>query len=213
MAYENGLRLFELDFSETSDGYLVASHDWDKWKQATGLAVGATPSLEQFKETLLFGRYHGVDLIDLNKWFRERPDAYLVTDKTTNFKKLVEGFSHGARLIVEIGSVDQYRRAVEEGVQYPMLSLASAYMDDGEDKVLELLETYPVKFVAIPTIRMRRHRELLAKLRRNKTCVYAFTSNDPAYMQREFRRTIYGVYTDHWNVASGACDAQGCDTY
>ncbi len=212
LAYENGLRLIEIDLIQTSDGRLVGAHDWEEWRQATGSAT-AQPAHRQFKETLLFDMYQTLDLADLNRWFGERTDAYLVTDKITDFRKLLDGFSHRSRLIVEVFSVESYHRAVAEGVRYPMLSLIPALANDGEEKVRELLRTAPVKFVAIPTKAIRKQRKLLARLRRNGTCVYAFTSSDPAFIEANFRTPIYGVYTDDWNAHRGACDGPGCDTY
>ncbi|MGH7945320.1 MAG: hypothetical protein ACREF9_09955, partial [Opitutaceae bacterium] len=178
LAYKNGLRLFEIDLIQTSDGQFVGVHDWDTWRKVTGSGT-APPTHRQFKETVLFKRYHAVDLSDLDRWFGEKTDAYLVTDKISDFKKLLDGFSHRSRLIVEVFSVDDYHRAVTQGVHHPMLSLIPALANDGEEKILELLQAEPIKFVAVPSKAVRRQSRLLAKLRRNKTCVYAYTSSDP----------------------------------
>ena len=211
-AYESGLKLFEIDLIQTRDGPYVGVHDWDTWLAATGSAA-APPTHREFKETLLFQRYRPLDLADLDRWFAARADAYLVTDKITDFSALLAGFSHHARLIVEVFSVDDYQRAMASGVRHPMLALVPALTKDGSDKVLELLRTTPVKFVSVPTKALRRQGRLLAALRRNKTCVYAYTSSDPSYLERNIGERIYGAYTDRWDTHVGNCDAEVCDTY
>jgi len=210
--YESGLKLFEIDLIQTRDGQYVGVHDWDTWQAATGSAT-SPPTHQEFKETLLFRRYQPLDLADLDRWFAARSDAFLVTDKISDFSTLLDGFSHRARLIVEVFSVDDYHRAVAQGVLHPMLALIPALAKDGGDKVFELLRTTPVKFVSVPSKSLRRQDRLLAALRRNKTCVYAYTSSDPSFLKRNFGKRIYGAYTDRWDTRLGNCDAEVCDTY
>jgi hypothetical protein len=171
------------------------------------------PAHEQFKDMLLFGKYHPLDLSDLDQWFSQRTDTYLVTDKVVDFRSLVEGFTARDRLIVEVFRVDDYHRALEEGVLHPMLSLGAALANDGEDKIMELLRTQPVKFAAVASKTMRATERLLAGMRRNNTCVYAFTSSDARFLKRNIGKLIYGVYTDGWDVNSGICTGVECNTY
>lgn len=91
LAYQNGFRLFEFDLLKTSDGRLVAAHDWESWRKATG-STASEPSHREFKELPLFGAYQTLDLPDLDRWFAEHADSYLVTDKVTDFSALVDGF-------------------------------------------------------------------------------------------------------------------------
>jgi hypothetical protein len=212
LAYKNGLRLFEFDLVKTSDGHLVAAHDWDSWRDATGSEV-SVPSHQQFKESLLHEKYHTLDLSDLERWFARRTDSYLVTDKVMDFAALLGGFSLRDRLIVEVFSVDEYRRALNEGVQYPMLSLRAAMIEDGKEKVVSLLRTQPVKFVAVSSKIVGRNQGLLARLRRNHACVYVFTSSEPSFLQSTFDGLVYGAYADDWNIYNGTCSGQRCDTY
>lgn len=212
LAYENGLRLFEFDLIKTSDGRLVAAHDWDWWRNATGSAT-TEPTHREFKELLLFEAYRTLDLPDLDRWFAEHADSYLVTDKVTDFRELVDGFAHHSRLIVEVFSVDDFRRAREEGVRLPMLSLGAALGNDGEDRIIALLQAEPVKFAAVSRKDLRRTIEVLAAMRRNEACVYVFTSSEAGYMKEKFESIVYGAYTDSWNVNSGSCTGAPCDTY
>ena len=212
LAYEKGLRLFEFDLIKTVDGQLVAAHDWDHWREATG-SLAKEPSHREFKERLLFGKYRTLDLHDLEQWFGERTDSYLVTDKVEDFKSLTEGFTYKDRLIVEVFSVADYHRALDEGVLYPMLSLGAALAHDSEDEILDLVRTQPVKFAAVATKTIKRVERLLAGMRHNETCVYAFTSSEPRFLNRNLGNLVYGVYTDGWDVRAGSCAATKCDTY
>jgi glycerophosphoryl diester phosphodiesterase len=212
LAYENGLRLFEFDLIKTSDGHLVAAHDWDWWRNAAR-STTTEPTHQQFKELLLFEAYQTLDLADLDRWFAEHADSYLVTDKVTDFAGLLDGFAHNSRLIVEVFSVDDFRRARKEGVRHPMLSLGAALGNDGEDEIISLLQAEPVKFAAVSRKDVRRTKEMLARMRRNETCVYVFTSNEPEYMTGRFENVVYGAYTDSWSVNTGGCTAAPCDTY
>lgn len=212
LAYQNGFRLFEIDLIKTGDGRLAAAHDWEKWRDATG-SMSSAPTSAEFKERLLFQAYRTLDLPDLDRWFAEHADSYLVTDKVTDFRQLADGFAHRNRLIVEVFSVDDFRRARAEGIRYPMLSLGAAFLNDGEDQVMALLQAEPVKFAAVSKKNLRLTKPVLAAMRRNEACVFVFTSNEPGYLKDNFDTTVYGAYTDSWNVTSGSCSDASCDTY
>lgn len=212
LAYQNGFRLFEFDLIKTSDGRLVAAHDWESWRNAAG-STASEPTHREFREHLLFEAYRTLDLPDLDRWFAEHADAYLVTDKVSDFRELIAGFAHHDRLIVEVFSVDDFRRAREEGIRHPMLSLGVALRNDGEDQVTALLQAEPVKFAALSRKDLRRTKEVLAAMRRNDACVFVFTSSEAGYLKEKFETIVHGAYTDSWNVNSGSCMDGPCDTY
>ena len=47
--YNEGIRTFEVDFSRTSDGYIVLRHDWEIELQDFGMS-GHVATLEEFKK-------------------------------------------------------------------------------------------------------------------------------------------------------------------
>jgi hypothetical protein len=212
LAYQNGFRLFEFDLIKTSDGHLVAAHDWEWWRNATG-STASEPSHREFKDLPLFGAYRTFDLADLDHWFAEHTDSYLITDKVTDFRALVDGFSHPNRLIVEVFSVADFRRARDEGIRYPMLSLGVARRSDGKDQIMSLLQAEPVKFAAVSKKRVRENQDVLEAMRRNDACVFVFTSSDAEYLKETFRKSVYGAYSDSWSVNNGHCIHGPCDTY
>jgi nucleoside-diphosphate-sugar epimerase len=78
---------------------------------------------------------------------------------------------------------------------------------------MALLQTEPVKFAAVSKKNLRLTKEVLAAMRRNDACVFVFTSSETRYLKDNFDTTVYGAYTDSWNVNSGNCRDAPCDTY
>jgi hypothetical protein len=171
------------------------------------------PTHREFKELPLFESYDTLDLSDLDQWFTTHPDTWLVTDKVKDFRALLEGFSHRDRMIVEVFGVEEFHRARQAGIRYPMLSLGAAIREDGPERILSLLREEPVKFAAVATKDIRRSREVLERMRRNAACVYVFTSSDPVYLEERFDHVVYGAYSDTWNVRAGTCHSTACATY
>ncbi|MCK5443472.1 MAG: hypothetical protein KAJ23_16425, partial [Maribacter sp.] len=60
--YKKGFRLFELDIIETSDGKLVAAHDWDMWARFTDYDGALPPSHSEFIKHKIYGDYTTLDL-------------------------------------------------------------------------------------------------------------------------------------------------------
>jgi hypothetical protein len=114
---------------------------------------------------------------------------------------------------VEVFSVEDFSMARQTGVRYPMLSLRSALADSGEEQIISLMQSRPIKFVAVAYKIMRRYESLLRKMRRNGVCAYVFTLNDSELMKAAFDGPVYGAYTDGWNVNKGDCNVDECDSY
>ena len=60
-SYQNGFRLFECDLIMTSDGQIVACHDWDFWNRETAGKVfengDVIPTLDVFMSHKIMGKY------------------------------------------------------------------------------------------------------------------------------------------------------------
>ena len=65
----------------TSDQIIVAVHNWDNWKKNTGYKGKIPPSHEEFMSKKLHSKYDPLDENKILKWFIDRPDTVLVTDK------------------------------------------------------------------------------------------------------------------------------------
>jgi glycerophosphoryl diester phosphodiesterase len=85
---KKGSRVFEVVLMFTSDGHLVARHEWTEsftrqmqQEQAVSTKQGGKPwSYEQFKTTPIYGSYTPVDWEDALELLENYPDAYVVTD-------------------------------------------------------------------------------------------------------------------------------------
>jgi hypothetical protein len=210
-AYERGYRLFEIDLIETADGHLVGAHDWGLWQRRTGAAEPSAPTLETFRESKNLDGLTPVTLSDLDAWFAERPGTFLVTDKTRSFRKLLAGFRHHERLIVEVFSLPDYRRAKREGVRFPMLSMPAATGFDRE-RLLRFVDKERVQLLAFPARETRAQETLLRALRDKDgraRCMFAFSSNETEFIRGGLGDLFFGVYSDHWNVRTGAADPEG----
>ena len=80
-SYKNGFRYFELDMIVTADNYIVASHDWEMWASQTNFKGKLPPTLEEFKKYKILDKFTALDYKDINIWFSDHKDAYLITDK------------------------------------------------------------------------------------------------------------------------------------
>ena len=101
--YANGTRLFEVDLIETSDGELVARHDWFPYlyellEQPIFAELGLTLSPEEiaesqeeiilsvdrFKTLPIHDTYTPLTFDDILKLMKRYPDIYIITDIKTN---------------------------------------------------------------------------------------------------------------------------------
>lgn len=83
--YQNGNRLFECDLITTSDGHIAACHDWEFWNSTLNQensveGGGVTPSLEEFMNCKIMGKYTPLSGDDIVLFLKEHPDVYIVTD-------------------------------------------------------------------------------------------------------------------------------------
>ena len=90
-SYENGDRLFDIDLRFSSDGEIVLRHEWQQdlgqpefaylmQYQAGEILREQLPTLEQFKNTLIFSKYTSLSFRDIVGWMKSHPDAYMVLD-------------------------------------------------------------------------------------------------------------------------------------
>ena len=108
-SYSKGCKLFELDLVLTTDGKIVAQHD----------APGITEA--EFMARPIEGKYTPMNMESIILWFRNHPDAILVTDKTNDPQRIYDEFPFHNRLIMELFSWNAVDKAIELGIK-PMVS-------------------------------------------------------------------------------------------
>lgn len=80
--YDLGFRVFEMDFSFTSDQKLVCLHDWEEsFERSFGMRRQAPVSLLAFEQLVRdHSEFNKCTLASLMEWFSTHPEAILVTD-------------------------------------------------------------------------------------------------------------------------------------
>lgn len=205
-----GYKLIELDLMLTSDGEIVAMHDWNIWRNKTGSQI-AIPTLRQFLDAKALDGTTHLDLQAIIKIFKDNSDLILVTDKIRDLEALKSRIPFQDRLFVEVFSIKDYVRALKIGLKFPLLSIASA----GEAKALKFAKKFKVHHIVLKATRVAGLSSELSELVDAGTCIHAYSSNEVGFYANHFDKNIFGVYTDHWNVKSGLCDsnASNCTTY
>lgn len=198
--YKKGFRNFELDIIETSDGKLVAAHDWNMWARFTDYTGSLPPTHSQFMKQKIYGDYTTLDMDGINTWFKNHPDATLITDKVNDPIAFADAFVDKDRLIMELFSVMAVEKASEHGIhamisQEPLLSIKG-------DKV-NFLKVNNVKHVALSRRIIASQKKLMLQLKEAGIKVYVYNVNfdagkDEQYVYDNELGLVYGLYADKW---------------
>lgn len=198
--YKKGFRLFELDIIETSDGKLVAAHDWKMWSRFTDYEGTLPPSHSEFMKRKIYGDYSTLDMKGINDWFAAHPDAILVTDKVNDPVAFANAFVDKDRLLMELFSLMAIEEASKNGIhtvmsQVPLMAIKG-------DKI-DYLAVNNVKHVALSRRILANNTELMLELKENNIRVYVYNVNfdpgkDEAYVQENEIGLVYGMYADKW---------------
>lgn len=120
-SYEKGDRLFDIDLRFSSDGEIVLRHEWqqdleqpefdylmntesyvDEYQEGQ-IVREQLPTLEQFKNTLIFSKYTPLSFRDVVNWMRKHSDAYMVLDVKEDPKEtytwIVEHFKEDEEIL------------------------------------------------------------------------------------------------------------------
>lgn len=198
--YKKGFRLFELDIITTSDGKLVAAHDWKMWARFTDYQGALPPSHAEFKKHKIYGDYTTLDMNDINDWFAKHPDAILVTDKVNDPMAVANAFVDKKRLLMELFSLMAIEEATKNGIgvmisQEPLMALKG-------DKI-DYLKINNVKHVALSRRIIKNHVDFMLQLKEQGIRVYVYNVNfdpgkDEKYVQENEIGLVYGMYADKW---------------
>lgn len=139
-------KLIELDLRVTSDGQIVALHDWKSFKRMSGLPESTkTPlSFDEFSQAKIHSRYEPLAIESINEIFQEHKDIYLVTDKIKDFQKLGSSIKFKERVIIEVFNISDYNKAIKEGFKNIALNIRK--LDDYTSKWLQINQIPAVTF-------------------------------------------------------------------
>jgi len=196
--YAKGFKLFELDLVETSDGHIVALHEWKKYPQQSGYKGKLPPTLAEFKSHKILGRYTPMDLDDINRWFEAHSDAILVTDKINTPALFASKFVDPSRLYMELFSWDALKEATSVDKITPMATFGLVKRLPSSTNKAKHLKDLGIEYV----VSNRNMDKLVAQELTNEGIkIYAYILGDEV---RE-RQTIcdesayfYGIYADEF---------------
>lgn len=207
-AIRDGKKLIEVDLLSTSDGVLIAGHDWPRVKAIIGYNGeydrknhNATPlSFAEFAQLRATSEIQPLDIVQINTLFANHPQLVLVTDKTHDYPNLVKHFAFTDRLIVECFNLFQCKRATQYGVKHVALNV---YMKN-RDLVNYLLRND----IAMVTYRGVTQQDKLAytnaiNINQADIVTLVYTANDDLdYMKQSIGVTASAIYTDFFSVKS-----------
>lgn len=118
-AIAHGFRYIELDLQLTADSFLVATHDWDSFREITGFKNydNRPPTLEEFKNCRIWGKYTPLTYCMIDSIFFRHPELILVTDKLDDayyLQKFLPGLTNKTMVNVlpEINSMKLKKRGL-----------------------------------------------------------------------------------------------------
>ncbi|AFS77251.1 glycerophosphoryl diester phosphodiesterase [Gottschalkia acidurici 9a] len=196
-SYKNGFNLIEIDFEWTSDGKVVAIHDWDSMAKRMLMSESKVYSLYEFKNSKVFQDLTLMDLDDLAKWLETKKDVSIITDmKKDNieFLKLISQDYKNIQdqIIPQVYSQGEYFPVKDMGYKDIILTLYKENIND--DEVLEFVKGNTVFAVTMPI--ERGYSDLPMKLKHINVNTYAHTVNDFYIFEELSKNGVTGIYTD-----------------
>lgn len=209
--YNNGFRIFEVDFSITSDNQIALIHDWENALGRAEEETGYIPTLEEYKKTKLYGQYTTMDINDLFGLMIEYPDIYIVTDSKyadhDNVKRQfimisdrLDDYSLEERkhiishLIIQLYN-DEMLETVESIIHFKYY-IYTVYQRGGDnlDQLADFCIENDIPVVTMPyTWWTEESNELLHK---KGLKVFLHTLNDAETAQTYLKAGVDGIYTD-----------------
>ncbi|MEZ9209294.1 glycerophosphodiester phosphodiesterase family protein [Vibrio splendidus] len=138
---EHGFKMIELDLLISSDGRIVAVHDWKSFHEMTNSNNTGSISYKEFESKIIYDKYQtlsistAIDILDGN-------DVVLVTDKIKNLSLLSKYIIDKDKSIIEVFSTDKYNEAIELGFNNVALNI-----DLNTPFILEWIDLNKVKAV------------------------------------------------------------------
>jgi glycerophosphoryl diester phosphodiesterase len=207
--YNRGYRLFEVDLVQTTDGKLVARHDWSQRLQPDLAAHrGRNVTRIQFAKSLIMGRFHPLTLPDILQLMQQYPDFDLIVDTKAGSKEQIQQqFAHLVnevrrtdpallnRIIPEIFSPEMYDAVM--GIHPFPNKIYSLYKTGASaESIVEFVRDKQLTAVAMPVYRVYLNPNLVPTLHKFGVKSYVHTVNSRPVMQILSRFGVHGFYTD-----------------
>ncbi|MFB7140100.1 phosphatidylinositol-specific phospholipase C/glycerophosphodiester phosphodiesterase family protein [Gottfriedia sp. NPDC056225] len=212
-SYKNGYRIVEVDFVITTDGQLVARHDWKEYmfaflgQHVSTDKLGKPLNLNEFRSLMIHKKYHPLTLEEIVRLMKIYPDLYLVTDTKSNSKdEVIKVFSNIVstvsqiepsvleRIIPQLYTIEMYDFINNI---YPFKSyILTLYQGNiTNDEAIEFVKDKGIKVVTMPVTLV--NTEFITRLRQINVSVYVNTINDKSIYHHYQIMGVHGVYSDY----------------
>ncbi|WP_428804575.1 glycerophosphodiester phosphodiesterase family protein [Vibrio satsumensis] len=119
---ENGFKMIELDLLVSSDGKIVAVHDWNSFHLMTNSNKNGPIASEEFELKTINDNYHTLNISEAIEILSEN-EVILVTDKIENLVLLSKSIIDKDKSIVEVFSLKKYNEAIKLGFNNVALNI------------------------------------------------------------------------------------------
>ncbi|CAK1935321.1 GP-PDE domain-containing protein [Vibrio crassostreae] len=138
---EHGFKMIELDLLISSDGRIVAVHDWKSFHEMTSSNNTGSISYKEFESKIIYDKYKTLNISTAIDILGEN-DVVLVTDKIKNLALLSKYIIDKDKSIIEVFSTDKYNEAIELGFNNVALNI-----DLNTPLILEWIDLNKIKAV------------------------------------------------------------------
>lgn len=209
LSYSNGLRLFEVDLSLTSDDKLVARHDWDEiytqYLQQIAQSSSGSWTHDYFMNQKIFKEYTPLDINQIIKLMQEHDDMYIVTDTKSfetdvvkrQFKLIVDAAKNDSeilnRVIPQIYN-QQMLDDVKSVYNFPNIIYTLYLTSDTEQQVVDFVKDKRIKVVTMPE--NKANLNFITTLKKNGILTFVHTINSMEVVKKYKTMGVHGFYTD-----------------
>lgn len=200
-SYKNGVRLMEMDFDWGTDGEMVGMHSWDGFVTKFFNVPSREYSSFEYENFQMINGWHHSTLQSLYTWFKEHPDAYLITDIKGNniegLKMIQERYPElAAQTIPQIYQLSEYQAVRELG--YDKIILTLYIVRSTDDEIVEFARDNQLFAVTMPIFKAQT--DLPQRLGQLGVYTYSHTINSLNQAEELERLGISGFYSDlPWN--------------
>jgi len=161
-------------------------------------------TLAEFRSRKIYGRYTPLDYAGINGFMERHPNIVLVTDKIRDFRKLTENFRYPDRIITEVFSISDYKKALACGILYPAFSLNTMKTVD-----LAAISRAGIRMITVSDVYLEKFPEEITYLHRRGVTVMLYAPskviNDPAYLQSVLGKKASMAYVDFCSPKNPEC--------
>ena len=196
----SGMNMIELDLKLSSDGYLIALHDWESWSKNTGCSISEYPKYDEFLKCKIFKIYNPLGYQQINKLMDKNKDLILVTDKINNPEVIKEQITNYDRVYMELFSEEKVFEALDLNIK-TLISESILYHYLNKNTLPNWIDK--IDGVVVSRHTLMRHYKIFQQIKNKNKKVYVFSINDGEIRDSEeevlmdLKNYITGIYIDY----------------